>query len=254
MVCRLMMHFMCFLSIESKSALNLKKPFLGCFLDMGATYAEYEEWSDQGVAETVAQQYRKAVQQMEKCKPFEESLVNKFCSLHKVDVAALISVRAIQSCDNEVLRLVLPVWHTCMLFCAAGSRTSQAGRVSGLHRLWDEGGRPSANPDYVWAHSGGELPGTRHVGQIHHISSEYGPVSALFLIHCDSWILHLCNWLSVTLSNWTWTIRSIACNFCEHFFPDKILFVSLFGITGWLMLMFKCQCLGCFSSLSSCIH
>lgn len=108
MVCKLMMHFMCFLSVENKSALNLKKPVLGCFLDMEATYAEYEEWSDQGVAETVAQQYRKAVQQMEKCKPFEESLVNNFCSLCEVDVA-LISVRAILSCDNEVLRLVLPV-------------------------------------------------------------------------------------------------------------------------------------------------
>lgn len=109
MVCKLTVYFVCFLSVESKSPLNLKKPVLDCFLDMEATYAEYEEWSDQGVAETVAQQYRKAVQQMEKCKPFEESLVNNFCSLYQVDVAALISVRAILSCDNEELCLVLPV-------------------------------------------------------------------------------------------------------------------------------------------------
>lgn len=42
---------------------------------MEATYAEYEEWSEQGVPETVLHQYKKAFQQMKKCKPFEESLV-----------------------------------------------------------------------------------------------------------------------------------------------------------------------------------
>uniref|UniRef100_A0AAQ6AGF6 Spliceosome associated factor 3, U4/U6 recycling protein n=1 Tax=Amphiprion ocellaris TaxID=80972 RepID=A0AAQ6AGF6_AMPOC len=44
-------------------------------LDMEATYAEYEEWSEHGVPETVIHQYKKALQQMEKCKSFEESLM-----------------------------------------------------------------------------------------------------------------------------------------------------------------------------------
>ncbi|KAM4616482.1 squamous cell carcinoma antigen recognized by T-cells 3 isoform 2-T2 [Polymixia lowei] len=44
-------------------------------MDMEATYAEYEEWSEKGVPETVAHQYKKALQQMEKSKPFEETLL-----------------------------------------------------------------------------------------------------------------------------------------------------------------------------------
>lgn len=48
---------------------------LSCFVDIEATYAEYEEWSEHGVPDTVTQQYKRAVQQMEKCKPFEEALV-----------------------------------------------------------------------------------------------------------------------------------------------------------------------------------
>lgn len=42
---------------------------------MEATYAEYEEWSENGVSEVVMHQYKKALQQMEKCKSLEESLV-----------------------------------------------------------------------------------------------------------------------------------------------------------------------------------
>lgn len=42
---------------------------------MEATFAEYEEWSEQGVAETVSHQYKKALQQLEKYKALEESLV-----------------------------------------------------------------------------------------------------------------------------------------------------------------------------------
>lgn len=42
---------------------------------MEATFAEYEEWSEQEVAETVMIQYRKALQQLAKCKPLEEALV-----------------------------------------------------------------------------------------------------------------------------------------------------------------------------------
>lgn len=44
---------------------------------MEATYAEFEEWSEQGVSDTIKHHYKKALQQMEKRKPFEESLVSK---------------------------------------------------------------------------------------------------------------------------------------------------------------------------------
>lgn len=48
-----------------------------CFVDMEATYAEFEEWSEKGVSDTIKHHYKKGLQQMEKRKPFEESLVNK---------------------------------------------------------------------------------------------------------------------------------------------------------------------------------
>ncbi|XP_033027080.1 squamous cell carcinoma antigen recognized by T-cells 3 isoform X2 [Lacerta agilis] len=44
-------------------------------LDMEATYAEYEEWSDEPVPEAVIRNYKKALQQMAKCKPYEEALL-----------------------------------------------------------------------------------------------------------------------------------------------------------------------------------
>ncbi|XP_077456080.1 spliceosome associated factor 3, U4/U6 recycling protein [Stigmatopora argus] len=44
-------------------------------MDMEATYAEYEEWSDQETTEKVLHQYKSALQQKEKYKPFEESLL-----------------------------------------------------------------------------------------------------------------------------------------------------------------------------------
>ncbi|XP_061907280.1 squamous cell carcinoma antigen recognized by T-cells 3 [Entelurus aequoreus] len=44
-------------------------------MDMEATYAEYEEWSEDGAPETVLHQYKNALQQKEKCRPFEESLL-----------------------------------------------------------------------------------------------------------------------------------------------------------------------------------
>lgn len=69
-------------SVEHNSKLN--QPVVGCVSDMEATYAEYDEWSDNGVAETVARLYKKALQQLEKYKPFEETLVKTFCSFHKV--------------------------------------------------------------------------------------------------------------------------------------------------------------------------
>uniref|UniRef100_A0A1A7Z1N7 Spliceosome associated factor 3, U4/U6 recycling protein n=1 Tax=Iconisemion striatum TaxID=60296 RepID=A0A1A7Z1N7_9TELE len=44
-------------------------------MEMETTYAEYEEWSENGVPETVVHQYKKAVQQMQKCKSYEEALL-----------------------------------------------------------------------------------------------------------------------------------------------------------------------------------
>nr|XP_023689134.1 squamous cell carcinoma antigen recognized by T-cells 3 [Paramormyrops kingsleyae] len=44
-------------------------------MDMEATYAEYKDWSDRGVSEEVTRQYKKAVQQMEKNRSFEEALL-----------------------------------------------------------------------------------------------------------------------------------------------------------------------------------
>ncbi|KAM3937815.1 squamous cell carcinoma antigen recognized by T-cells 3 isoform 2-T2 [Leptodactylus fuscus] len=44
-------------------------------LDMGSTYAEYEEWSEEPISENVNQTYKKAIQQVEKYKPYEEALL-----------------------------------------------------------------------------------------------------------------------------------------------------------------------------------
>ncbi|XP_015240538.1 PREDICTED: squamous cell carcinoma antigen recognized by T-cells 3 [Cyprinodon variegatus] len=44
-------------------------------MDMETTYAEYEEWSEKGVPDTVVHLYRKALQQNEKCKSYEEALL-----------------------------------------------------------------------------------------------------------------------------------------------------------------------------------
>lgn len=44
-------------------------------MDMESTYEEYEEWSESGVSDTIQHRYKKALQQMEKCKAFEESLL-----------------------------------------------------------------------------------------------------------------------------------------------------------------------------------
>eukprot|EP00069_Balaena_mysticetus_P013539 bmy_08264T0 len=43
--------------------------------DMEATFAEYEEWSEDPIPESVIQNYNKALQQLEKYKPFEEALL-----------------------------------------------------------------------------------------------------------------------------------------------------------------------------------
>lgn len=44
-------------------------------MDMGTTFAEYEEWAENGVSDTVQHLYKKALQLMEKCKAFEEALL-----------------------------------------------------------------------------------------------------------------------------------------------------------------------------------
>uniref|UniRef100_A0A8B9T4E7 Spliceosome associated factor 3, U4/U6 recycling protein n=1 Tax=Anas platyrhynchos TaxID=8839 RepID=A0A8B9T4E7_ANAPL len=44
-------------------------------LDMEASYAEYEEWSEEPIPETIIKNYKKALQQLEKCKPYEEALL-----------------------------------------------------------------------------------------------------------------------------------------------------------------------------------
>ncbi|KAA0716719.1 Squamous cell carcinoma antigen recognized by T-cells 3 [Triplophysa tibetana] len=44
-------------------------------MDMEGTYAEYSDWADDGVPEMVTHQYRRALQQMQKCKPYEEALL-----------------------------------------------------------------------------------------------------------------------------------------------------------------------------------
>nr|XP_019833588.1 PREDICTED: squamous cell carcinoma antigen recognized by T-cells 3-like isoform X1 [Bos indicus] len=44
--------------------------------DMEATFAEYEEWSEDPIPESVIQSYNKALQQLEKYKPYEEALVS----------------------------------------------------------------------------------------------------------------------------------------------------------------------------------
>lgn len=42
---------------------------------MEATFAEYEEWLEDPVPETVVQSYNRALQQLEKYKPYEDALV-----------------------------------------------------------------------------------------------------------------------------------------------------------------------------------
>ncbi|XP_071389169.1 squamous cell carcinoma antigen recognized by T-cells 3 [Centroberyx affinis] len=44
-------------------------------MDMEGTYAEYEEWAEHGVPETVSHQYKSALQQKEKRKAIEETLL-----------------------------------------------------------------------------------------------------------------------------------------------------------------------------------
>ena len=42
---------------------------------MEATFAEYEEWSEEPIPESVLRSYQKALGQLEKYKPYEEALL-----------------------------------------------------------------------------------------------------------------------------------------------------------------------------------
>ncbi|XP_036453812.1 squamous cell carcinoma antigen recognized by T-cells 3 [Colossoma macropomum] len=44
-------------------------------MDMEGTYAEYSDWTDEGVSETVTQHYKRSLQQLEKRRPHEEALL-----------------------------------------------------------------------------------------------------------------------------------------------------------------------------------
>lgn len=48
---------------------------MSLLIDMEASYAEYEEWSEDAIPETTIKNYKKALQQLEKYKPYEEALV-----------------------------------------------------------------------------------------------------------------------------------------------------------------------------------
>ncbi|KAL6067681.1 hypothetical protein STEG23_031485 [Scotinomys teguina] len=45
------------------------------YIYMEATFAEYEEWSEEPIPDSVLQNYQKALEQLEKYKPFEEALL-----------------------------------------------------------------------------------------------------------------------------------------------------------------------------------
>lgn len=64
-------------------------------IDMEATFAEYEEWSEDPIPESVIQSYHKALQQLEKYKPYEEALVSVGCFYSKL---LSISFSLIGSC------------------------------------------------------------------------------------------------------------------------------------------------------------
>ncbi|TSW89613.1 Squamous cell carcinoma antigen recognized by T-cells 3 [Bagarius yarrelli] len=44
-------------------------------MDMESTYTEYSDWTDEGVPETVTRQYKRALQQLETRRPYEETLL-----------------------------------------------------------------------------------------------------------------------------------------------------------------------------------
>lgn len=59
---------------RGKEFLNSLLNLLSC-VDMESTYAEYSDWTDEGVPETVTQHYKRALQQLESRRPYEEALV-----------------------------------------------------------------------------------------------------------------------------------------------------------------------------------
>lgn len=71
---------------------------------MEATFAEYEEWSEEPIPESVLQNYQKALEQLEKYKPFEEALVSAL-------LRASPQAPLIRSCTFNSL-------FKCVLLCA----------------------------------------------------------------------------------------------------------------------------------------
>lgn len=77
-------------------------------IDMEATFAEYEEWSEDPIPESVIQSYNKALQQLEKYKPYEEALVSMAPSALNVSLPA---APYINSCEwNRIFVMECVEW------------------------------------------------------------------------------------------------------------------------------------------------
>ncbi|XP_045152617.1 squamous cell carcinoma antigen recognized by T-cells 3 [Echinops telfairi] len=72
--------------------------------NMEATFAEYEEWSEDPIPEPVVQSYHKALQQLEKYKPYEEALVTRSQDrqLKVKDLVLSVHSRAVRNCPWTV--------------------------------------------------------------------------------------------------------------------------------------------------------
>lgn len=57
------------------SLVSVTDGVLWLLIDMEASYAEYQEWSEEPIPEATIKNYKKALQQLEKYKPYEEALV-----------------------------------------------------------------------------------------------------------------------------------------------------------------------------------
>ncbi|KAM9259988.1 squamous cell carcinoma antigen recognized by T-cells 3 isoform 3-T3 [Cariama cristata] len=62
-------------SSEREKVYELFERAVKDYIYMEASYAEYEEWSEDPIPEPIIKNYKKALQQLEKCKPYEEALL-----------------------------------------------------------------------------------------------------------------------------------------------------------------------------------
>lgn len=132
-------------------------------VDMESTYTEYSDWTDAGVPETVTQHYKRALQQLESRRPYEEALV-----LHAPPHIPHSGGK------KGKLSTMLKCSRVCASPCAVvGVRATEAGRVSELHWVRDEGGRPCSSANHIWESTGRELFSSRPLGQIHHLSGKW---------------------------------------------------------------------------------